>query len=72
MAHAVVSFTFFSPFSLPSLDQANGVLWDGKISTGEAVGFICLYIIYVVVVIVGRQIYQSRKSKVVDPIEGTG
>eukprot|EP00053_Salpingoeca_punica_P013705 m.124009 g.124009 ORF g.124009 m.124009 type:complete len:675 (-) comp16276_c0_seq2:426-2450(-) len=38
------------------------VLLDGKISTVESIGFICIYALYVVVVILGRHLYQRRKS----------
>jgi len=49
---------------------ANGVLYDGKITVIEAAGFVALYFIYVLVVIIGRRIYQARKSKeAIDPIE---
>ncbi|EDQ90217.1 uncharacterized protein MONBRDRAFT_31967 [Monosiga brevicollis MX1] len=38
------------------------ILLRGEIFTGEAIGFVGLYVLYVLVVILGRQIYQSRKA----------
>ncbi|XP_077995463.1 mitochondrial sodium/calcium exchanger protein-like [Glandiceps talaboti] len=39
------------------------ILRHGEISTGEAIGFIGLYVFYVIVVLVGRKIYQYQKKK---------
>ncbi|XP_070572228.1 mitochondrial sodium/calcium exchanger protein-like isoform X2 [Ptychodera flava] len=39
------------------------ILWDGKITLAQAIGFIGLYAFYVIVVIVGRKIYQYQKKK---------
>lgn len=38
------------------------VMWDKKITKIEAIGFILLYIVYVLVVVLGRYIYQRFKS----------
>ena len=38
-------------------------LWDGYISLAESVGFIGVYVLYVVVVILGRYIYQKNKKR---------
>lgn len=38
-------------------------LWDGYISIGESAGFIGVYVLYVLVVIVGRYIYQKNKKR---------
>ncbi len=45
-------------FALP---QNYAVMSDGQLYLPEAVGFLVLYIVYVIVVVVGRQIYQKRK-----------
>eukprot|EP00049_Salpingoeca_infusionum_P006060 m.100790 g.100790 ORF g.100790 m.100790 type:complete len:697 (-) comp13183_c0_seq3:4403-6493(-) len=39
------------------------ILWRGEIKLWEAIGFIVLYVIYVLVVVIGRKIYQSRKKR---------
>ncbi|EGD75575.1 hypothetical protein PTSG_06644 [Salpingoeca rosetta] len=44
------------------------VLWRQEITTAQAIGFCAVYIVYVLVVIVGRHIYQSRKKRRMDPI----
>lgn len=49
--------------------QTMVVLQDGKIHLWESIGYIVVYVLYVVVVIVGRKIYQGRKKKTTaDPL----
>ncbi|XP_074643331.1 mitochondrial sodium/calcium exchanger protein-like isoform X4 [Tubulanus polymorphus] len=43
------------------------VLYDGDISTAEAVGFICYYVVYVLLVVIGRAVYQYRKKATNSP-----
>lgn len=39
------------------------ILWKEKVYLGEAIGFICLYVFYVVVVIVSGAIYKKQVNK---------
>lgn len=39
------------------------VLWDKKITKIEAIGFIILYIVYVLVVVIGRYIYTRQRGR---------
>jgi Ca2+/Na+ antiporter len=39
------------------------ILFDGQISLVEAVALLAVYVLYVVTVVVGRQIYQRRKRR---------
>eukprot|EP00040_Diaphanoeca_grandis_P005146 m.31551 g.31551 ORF g.31551 m.31551 type:complete len:566 (-) comp16481_c0_seq2:497-2194(-) len=43
-------------------------LTDGVVSLGDAIGYIVLYVLYVVVVIAGHSIYKSKAFKNVDPL----
>ncbi|KAK7087992.1 mitochondrial sodium/calcium exchanger protein-like [Littorina saxatilis] len=54
-------------FYLGAVFWAFWIMWKKEITTYEAVGFILLYVFYVVVVIVGRLIYQRHRST---PLEG--
>merc|ERR1719272_1033074 len=44
------------------------ILADSKIHIYESLGMIGIYVLYVIVVIVGRKIYQSRKKRKQDRI----
>jgi sodium/potassium/calcium exchanger 6 len=44
------------------------VLHDGDIFLWEALGFIGIYVLYVLVVVIGRKIYQARKKKKADRV----
>jgi Ca2+/Na+ antiporter len=48
------------------------ILFDGQISLVEAVALLAVYVLYVVTVVVGRQIYQSRKRRRLAAISGGG
>ncbi|KAK3592204.1 hypothetical protein CHS0354_034308 [Potamilus streckersoni] len=39
------------------------VLWDKKITKFEAIGFIIMYVVYVLVVVIGRFIYTRNKNR---------
>jgi solute carrier family 24 (sodium/potassium/calcium exchanger), member 6 len=45
------------------------VCWEKKIRIWQSVGFIGFYFLYVVVVILGRYIYQTRKNKRLDRLK---
>eukprot|EP00039_Didymoeca_costata_P021051 m.343244 g.343244 ORF g.343244 m.343244 type:complete len:751 (+) comp22547_c0_seq1:366-2618(+) len=39
------------------------VIFDGDITLGESIGFVGVYVGYVLVVVIGRRIYQAQKAK---------
>jgi sodium/potassium/calcium exchanger 6 len=39
------------------------IIWKGRVYLGEAIGFIALYAVYVIVVVLGHYIYQKRKKQ---------
>lgn len=49
-------------FYLAAVFWTFSVMWDKKITKIEAIGFILLYIVYVLVVVLGRYIYQRFKT----------
>ncbi|XP_055996579.1 mitochondrial sodium/calcium exchanger protein-like isoform X2 [Ostrea edulis] len=50
-------------FYLAGVFWTFSVMWDKKITKIEAIGFILLYIFYVIVVVLGRYIYQKLKDR---------
>lgn len=44
------------------------VLHDGKIDLADAIGFVVLYVLYVVLVIAGHAVYRTEKFKQNDPL----
>nr|XP_022342297.1 mitochondrial sodium/calcium exchanger protein-like [Crassostrea virginica] len=49
-------------FYLAAVFWTFSVMWDKEITKIEAIGFILLYIVYVIVVVFGRYIYQKLKK----------
>ena len=39
------------------------VVWDGKIHLWETLGFLVLYVIYILIIVVGRYVNQKMKAK---------
>ncbi|KAL4223077.1 Mitochondrial sodium/calcium exchanger protein [Mactra antiquata] len=54
-------------FYLAALFWTFYILWDKKITKVEAIGFILLYVVYVLVVVIGRYIYTRQRRD--DPPE---
>ncbi|XP_064613069.1 mitochondrial sodium/calcium exchanger protein-like [Liolophura sinensis] len=58
-------------FYLVAVFWAFEILWDKVIQQYEAIGFIVLYVVYVIVVIVGRYVYQRHKRFVREGLSTT-